>query len=286
MTEAEKLTRLQDGLGEVAKVAGTLSALAGAVMEPRNVDGAHFLTLPPNYSHKDITDLVEKAQPMRNRKSGTVCLGDVASLLAYCADQAAKEHGYIYADPDSRTITAVFNDQRGTVAGWRDHRAQFKAEYTPEFAKWLANDKRQMDQTTFAEFIEDNVADIPEPGAQLLLAVATTIQASTGISFSSQKRLQDGQTQLTYTETIEARATAASGAIQIPKDFALGLRIFKNGAGYKLTARLKFRLAGGAVKFWYELDRPERSVEDAFAGYVKTVCDESGYTVLIGAAGQ
>ena len=28
----------------------------------------------------------------------------------------------------SRTITAVFNDQRGTVAGWRDHRAQFKAD--------------------------------------------------------------------------------------------------------------------------------------------------------------
>ena len=33
---------------------------------------------------------------------------------------------------------------------------------------------------------------------------------------------------------------------------------------------------------WYELDRPERAVEDAFAGYVNTVREQSGYAVLIG----
>ena len=185
------------------------------------------------------------------------------------------------APHDFCKITAVFNDTRGTAAGWRDHRAEFKAEYTPEFYNWLRNNRQPKEQGAFAEFIEDNFADLAGDDAQTLLDVATTIQAKTNINFGSAKRLQNGQVQLTYTEDIDARAGAA-GALEIPKEFTLGLRIFKNGDGYKLRARLKYRLASGSVKFWYELDRPERSVEAAFAGYVETLRDKSGYQVLIG----
>ena len=141
-----------------------------------------------------------------------------------------------------------------------------------------------MTQSEFAEWIEDNMADIQDPGAAQLLDVATTIQATTGINFSSAKRLQNGQVQLQYTETIEARA-GATGALEIPREFTLGLRIFKNGGGYLLKARLKYRLHSGGVKFHYELDRPERSVEDAFAGYVAILREKSGYQVLLGSAG-
>jgi uncharacterized protein YfdQ (DUF2303 family) len=228
-------------------------------------------------------------QSAPRRKSGTVQLKDLDSLLLYCADQntngedvAASTSGYIYADPDARKITAVFNDLRENgVPGWRDHRAEFKAEYTPEFAKWMERNKHQFGQTEFAEFIEDNMADITAPAATALLEMATTIQAKTDINFSSSKRLQNGQVQLSYTENIDARA-GANGAMEIPKEFNLGLRIFKNGAGYKVNARLKYRLNGGTVKFWYELDRVERAIEDAFSGYVATLREQSGYVVLLG----
>jgi uncharacterized protein YfdQ (DUF2303 family) len=271
---------------ESLQVAEQLITLAGAVLAPQEIEGAHFVTLPPNYTHREVTDQVEKAQPAPNRKRGTVQVKDVDSLLRYLADQenaGDAVSAYVYADPDTRTMTAVFNDNRAG-AGWRDHRAVFKAEFTPEFETWKRNDKQPKDQGSFAEFIEDNFADIQAPAAATLLEMATTIQATTGINFASAKRLQDGQVQLQYTETIEARA-GASGALQIPKEFTLGMRIFKNGGGYLLQARLKYRLAGGGVKFWYELDRPERAVEDAFKGYIDQVRDKSGYAVLIGAAG-
>lgn len=268
---------------DAIQVAEQLITLAGAATRSEQVGDAHFVIVPERFAHKDITDLVEKARPAPSRKHGTVQVKNVDSLLAYMADQNAGDGGYVFADPDARTITAVFNDHRAG-AGWRDHRATFRAEYTPEFEVWLRNNKQPKDQSTFAEFIEDNLADIAEPAAHSLLEVATTIQATTGINFSSAKRLQDGQTQLTYTENIEARA-GAGGGLTIPKEFTLGLRIFKNGTGYLVKARLKYRLAGGAVKFWYELDRPERSVEDAFAGYVEEVRTKSGYAVLLGAAG-
>lgn len=268
---------------ETLQVAENLVALASAAFTSEQVGSAHFVTVPERYSHKDITEAVEKAQPAPSRKHGSVQVKDVGSLLQYMADQQAGATGYVYADPDKRSITAVFNDHR-QGAGWRDHRAVFSAEFTPEYETWLRNNKQPKDQTAFAEFIEDNLADIADPAAHVLLEVATTIQATSGINFSSAKRLQDGQTQLAYTENIEARA-GAGGALTIPKEFTLGLRLFKNGAGYKLRARLKYRLNSGSVKFWYELDRPERSVEDAFKGYVDEVREKGGYAVLLGAAG-
>jgi uncharacterized protein YfdQ (DUF2303 family) len=276
--------RSEAPLADALQVSLAMQAMTGAALEPREIDGAHFIIVPPNYRHEDITELVEKNQPTPSRKRGEVQLRDVASLLDYVADQAAQDGGYIYADPDSRTITAVLNDQRaGDAPGWRDHRATFKAEYTPEFANWLSHDGsgKAMGQSDFAEFIEDNLADITDPAAHQLLEVATTIAATSGINFASAKRLQDGQVQLQYTENIEARA-GVNGALTIPKEFTLGLRIFKNGGGYKLRARLKYRLGGGSIKFWYELDRPERSVEDAFGDYVTEIREKSGYRVLIG----
>lgn len=272
----------QQDTPEAFRLAEILTVLTAGALNPTKVGDAYVVNLPPGYHHQDITKLVEAAAPRPNRKQGTVELRAVDSLVQYCQDQGASTYSYIYADGDSLTITAVFNDHRD-LPGWRDHRASFKAEYTPEYQRWLSRNgvQKAMTQTEFSEFVEDNFADITEPAAQQMLEVATTIQAKTDISFSTAKRLQDGQTQLSYTETVNASA-GVNGALQIPREFALGLRIFKNGEGYKLKARLKYRLGSGTVKFWYELDRPERAVEDAFAGYIEKVRTASGYTVLMG----
>jgi uncharacterized protein YfdQ (DUF2303 family) len=269
---------------EALQLAEQLAASVAGTLAFRQHGHSTFAVLPAGYETTDLTTSIEKSSPTRYRAQGTTHLGDVDSLLAYCADQVAQERGYIYADPDARTITAVFNDQRSTLhPGWRDHRAHFAAQFTPEYTKWFSHNAKQMGQQEFAEFIEDNFTDLNGQDAQTLLNVATTIQATTGINFSSARRLQDGQTQLTYNEVIDAKA-GADGALKIPQTFTLGLRIFKNGEGYKLTARLKYRVNSGSVKFWYELERPDRAVEDAFAGYVQTVREKSGYTVLIGKA--
>ncbi|MFZ4626658.1 MAG: DUF2303 family protein [Rhodoferax sp.] len=271
--------------GEILQLSGMLTALASACTGVHESGDYMHCIVPKDFKLENISEAVEKMQPTPRRKRGLVQLKSVESLLAYCKDQDAEAEGYIYADGDKRKMTAVFNDLRAIEPGWRDHRAEFEAEYTPEFKKWLAcnGPGKSFSQGEFAEFIEDNFADITEPGAQLLLDVATSLQAKTDINFSSAKRLQNGQVQLAYTENIDARA-GVNGALEIPKEFSLGLRIFKNGEGYKLKARLKYRLNAGSVKFWYELDRPERAVEDAFAGYVQQVREQSGYTVLVGSA--
>lgn len=262
--------------------AAALVALAGAAADPQNIDGHHYVILPKDFKREDITALVEKAQPTPYRKSGTIAVHDLTSFLDYATDQAATEYGYVYADIDTRKITAVFNDAKGSPAGWRDHRCEYQAAYTPEFKKWLDKNKQEFSQGSFAEFIEDNLADLHPDFAQVLLDVATTISAKTDINFSSARRLENGQVQLTYNEVIDAKAGAA-GALEIPKVFSLGMRVFRNGPGYVIRARLKYRLHNGSVKFWYELDRIERVIEDAFSGYVDQLRTDSGYSVLLGA---
>lgn len=265
---------------EALVLAENLTRLATAAVEPTVVGNYQHVVVPNGYKVEGISEQIEKRQPAPNRKHGTVQLKDLDSLMLYMEDQAAAASAYVYADSENRKITAVFNDQRANE-GWRDHRAEFKAEFTPEFKKWAEKDRDQFTQTEFAEFIEDNMADITEPAAGALLEMATTIQAKTDINFSSAKRLQNGQVQLQYTENIDARA-GANGAMEIPKEFALGLRIFKNGDGYKLKARLKYRLHSGNIKFFFELDRVERSIEDAFSAYVTKLKEASSYRVLLG----
>lgn len=267
---------------EALTIADQLATSLAATMAPRETKGVTTVTVPDTYTLHDITEKIEKAQTHRNRKTGTATLLSLDSFITYATEQKKADEAYIYVDPDRLTITAVFNDYR-EVPGWRDHRATYQAAYTPEYKRWAEHNRKAMSQTEFAEFIEDNLADLTGNEGRSLLEVATTIQAKTDINFSSAKRLDNGQVQLGYTEVIDAKA-GSDGALTIPREFTLGLRIFKNGEGYAIKARLKYRLLSGTVKFWYELDRPERAIEDAFLGYIEQVKERTTYTVLIGIA--
>jgi uncharacterized protein YfdQ (DUF2303 family) len=258
---------------------GALTAAATAI---QSAHGTHHLVLPEGYKHVDLTSAINAAQPMPPRKSGTVALGDMTSFNAYVLDQGDQLRCYIYADPEQRTLTAVLNEHGNLDApdpGWRDFRAVYKAELTREFDKWLRHNKQPLEQEAFAIFIEDNIADVVDPSGETLLNIALTLQAKTEANFSSSRRLDNGQVSFSYTENIDARA--GSGSIEIPREFAIGLRLFKNGEGYRIRARLKYRLGGGKVKFWFELDRPEDVIEDAFKAYIEQA-RATGHTVLIG----
>lgn len=253
-----------------------LQKIGAASTALHEVGDAKFLVLPDGFKHIDITETVSKRLLHPARKQGKVELLDIDSFVAYCGYQ---ESVRVYANPDAASLIAIFNDDTPGCPGWRDHRAAYKVETSRELACWLKNNKQPMEQEAFAVFLEDNISDIVEPSGEQMLAMALTMQAKTEANFQSSRRLDNGQVQLIYTETIDARAGA--GQIEIPREFSIGIRLFKNGSGYKLRARLKYRLGGGKVKFWYELDRPETSIEEAFAEYVAKVVD-AGYLVFIG----
>jgi len=258
-----------------------MAAAANAIV---TAAGVTQMVVPDGYKAIDLTSAIEGSKPHPSRKKGTVHLGDLDSFLMYVSQQGNPETTRIFADVESRTLTAIFNDHESvpgiTNAGWRDHRAVYTAELSREFSTWLSNSGEKMDQEPFAIFLEDNIADVVEPSGDKLLTVALTLQAKNEVSFSSSRRLDNGQVQLEYTENLTTSAGGAA-AMEVPRTFAIGCRLFKGGEGYKINARLKLRVGAGKVKFWYELDRPHNAIEDAFKAYVEQA--RSGiFTLLIG----
>lgn len=222
------------------------------------------------------------------RKTGVVTVRDAASFTAYVAKHGI-EDTELWADPVSYGLIGVINahgdsDAAGNEegwAGWGDHRVVLKLAKTRAWTAWEKLDGQLLDQVTFAEHLEQRLADIVEPAGADMLEIAQTFTAKRNIQFDSSQRLASGQTQLRYHEEIEAKA-GTKGGLAVPEAFKLGLVPFEGCEGYAVIARLRHRIHDGALRIGYVLDRPEDILRAAFDDIVKAVDDGTTQTVFMG----
>lgn len=261
-----------------------IADIATAATEPAHLDlGGYYTIVAGGSLHKiDLTGDQYLNDPKRKR--GTTTVRDVASFAAYWAKHMCDNVSEVYADRAALTVTAVLNAHAPAYdqPGWGDHRVVLALTYSTAFAAWRACNGRDMSQEEFAEFLEDNRADIYTPAAAEMLEVAQSIQAVSKVDFASGFRLVDGQRRLTYTETMDAKA-GQKGELAIPAEIVLRLPIF-DGATHadQLLARFRHRLQNGQLRLSYKLDRPDDVVTQAFEGIIADVTAETGATVLRG----
>jgi len=213
------------------------------------------------------------AQPLRKR--GKIQQADPESFAAYVNQFKAV----------GTLITGTVTEQAGAFIAWLDyhqpyegapqwteHQATLSLTATPEWARWLVISGRELDQKTFAEFLEDNAVDltVPEgeagrgyPTQQELMSVASTLQIKTDVKFASSLKLANGQVQLGYVENIEA-GHGSEGKLTIPERFGLAIAPFTGTPKYLVTARLRYRGTGGKAIFRVEIERPHKIVEHAW----------------------
>ncbi|MDC5292353.1 DUF2303 family protein [Acinetobacter baumannii] len=152
------------------------------------------------------------------------------------------------------------------------HAAHFIAEKTPEFQKVEGNSGRKFSQTEFALFLEDVMPYINQPDAAVLYEIVQTLNAKTNVDFKSGIRTDNGQVQLTYNETIEARAGTA-GNLTIPEQIVFGIQVHRGGNHYALPARFRYRIKDGVITFWYDLDQLEKAIEKSMEDTVEYIRD-------------
>lgn len=246
---------------------------------PAKVDAGEMFTLvvPEGATVEkiDTEHLLDKPR----RKHGTITLRTGESLGRYVTEHKSAGSA-IFADVERRSIVAVLNDHAAD-AGWGDHRASLTLQHTPEWNRWAEKDRQMMNQTAFAELIEDGFLDITEPEAADMLELASTFEAAQQVEFRSGVRLDSGQRQLTWVETVQAKA-GVQGQVVIPAEFVLGLPPFDGCDPYRLVARLRYRIREGALSIGYVLDRPEDVIRSAFADVVKAVDGATGITPYAG----
>jgi uncharacterized protein YfdQ (DUF2303 family) len=255
------------------------------------------------FPDKSIVSL-EKYAEQPKRKRASVALEDATSFARYVREHW--EPGSVIfgrADEDGGSFAAVLDYHQVTAptqvvttaseamtladcvvgrAGWGNHRAEFALECTPEWSRWLANNRKALKQSEFAEFLEDNRADVLEPSGITLLEIAQTLQVKSEVNFRSGLRLDNGQVQLNYVEQIEGRG-GVDGSMAIPETFKLALAPFVGmSVKYEISVRLRYRQSQGKLTFEYQLDRPHKVVETAFKEIRESIEKETGAVVLLG----
>lgn len=246
-------------------------------------------TGPGEYSVKSAADLL----PAPKRKTGTLIAHDVDSYIALLKRHGSLGTCNVYLDVDYAAnkinAAAVFNDHMDGAGapGWRDFRCTFTPKFSEEWKRWTSNNKQPMEQIKFAHFLEENISDFVQPadsklpsGADLL-TFATTLSETRKVKYGSGINLQNGMVQI---EFIEEGDNGTKGKLELFREFAIGIRPFFNGDAYQLRAHLRYRIDRntGAIAFWYELQRFDRTLEDASKAIIDRIRNEAGAFVVFG----
>lgn len=236
-----------------------IAALATQAVGPQTVSGNPFLSLPPGYAVHDL----EKMLPTPTRRRGRVALRDMESFCRM-VDEQGDDHTRLYGTYDPPSFTAIFNDHLKDAPGWRDHSATYACPLSVEWKTWTGSNKKQMSQVDFAQFIEDNAPDMVTPDSASMIEIARTLEAKKQVNFASGVRLDNGETQFTFEETVQG--TAGKGRFAIPETFTIAIQVFE-GMGVaknQIRARLRYRISNeGKLTLWYDLDRPHKDLEAA-----------------------
>lgn len=246
--------------------------------------GVPFMVIPQDCKVQGLSDLIYSkfaARPHRIIQSVTV--RDVASFVAYYT-LFSDENSRIFADENSKGVLAVL-DYHAAGEGaprWGDHKLTLQLESSDEWGEWLAHNGQanKMTQVEFAEFVEDHTPDIRQPDAATMLEMARTLQAKTDVDYSSAIRLNNGQVQFTYNETV--KGTFGAGKIEIPESFLISIPVYVGSERTSLTARLRYRLASGRLSIWYDLLRYRDIARDAFRCEVKAISEQLKATIIQG----
>ncbi|MFI6534165.1 DUF2303 family protein [Nonomuraea sp. NPDC050547] len=238
----------------------------------------------------EVIDLSDKHLPQPRRKTGRVAVGDAASFIHYYKKHA-DPGSEVYVDIDHGRITAVLNAHEATpnvelldednTARWGDHQLILTLAETDAWKRWTYHDRKLIRQADFADFIDDNRADIRKPTAADMLELVQHFQTQTRVTFNSATVLANGNKRLVFTEETDAGA-GAKGQIEVPGQLELGLTPFDDSEPYVVTARFRYRIQGGALQMGYLLDNADNVRRDAVKQVVTHLQEELGVVIMRG----
>lgn len=231
------------------------------------IEGTPVLITSTHSKAVILNEMREDPQHLERSPTLTTPQAFIDYVNEFCTDSSA-----IFIDSESGVIEAIL-DYHHSPESPRNckHKARYHLPQTPEWNEWITQNGKLMSQTCFALFVEKMAPEIVSPSSAEMLEIALTLSAKTNIDFRSAKRLENGQTQIHYSENIDARA-GQNGQLEIPEKITAAIKVFKGDREtYAVDARLRYRVKDGELMFMYDLIRPERIYEDAIETIAKTV---------------
>lgn len=223
----------------------------------------------------------------------TACpaFNDMVSFVAYVNDFKDRATRLFYKQDG--TFLAVFDYHEPAAPGIEnaaaplplaarhgDHCATLALLRSPEWEAWANNSSKPMGQVEFAEFLEDNAADVVSPDITIMMAAATGLQASTNGTFKQACNLANGTVQILFDEQVNGQVAGREASI--PTEFKIGVRPFMGCDRYEVDCRFRYRARNAELKLHYKALRMEWVTETALEKIVHRVFEETGIVPALG----
>lgn len=223
----------------------------------------------------DLNPILEKYRRHPERRVGTAKIETLQSFIALVNRHKSK-HSVIFADCDlpDPAFTAVidYHEKENGNPAFLKHRVHYGFPLTEEFKEWQNNDQNEMGQGEFAAFIEERIAEIASadeverrhyadlfrttiatPSEMMMLSRGLEVSVNSGVKQAI--KLQSGEAQITFTEEHNTSVT-------VPGLFIVSVPVFLAGVPVRLVARLRYRVKGGNLVWFYQLYRVREFVRD------------------------
>lgn len=243
---------------------------------PFNVDieGVPHLAVPVSNNNaweiKDLSKFLDRPK----RITGTTKFNEPESFCTFVKDYLNKDSSlYMKADLDELTfyVVAIFNDNKRETSNWKDHRANYLPDFSPEWHDWRLYHGKKLNQVEMAEFIENHIEDIYSDkdkgvSAAEVYEAVSNLHDCRNVTFSSRVNVANGMASFAYTEK-----TGGEKKLEVPTEFLIAIPIFASGQLHSIRVKLRYRINRntGELTLWFEL----MQIQKVFKRAIDTVAD-------------
>lgn len=279
----------------VADLARKSGSQIMSISLPEKVNGLpSFVPVLVNQQTGAVTSLHDKLAPWRTkpeRKIGTARAETLASFIEL-VEHHKQDNSAIFAATDwsNPSLTAVIDYHAADAPDNGTHRIHYKFPLSEEWRAWLGVNGKAMDQVVFAEFIEDHIADLSTPdlgekqdfekmfGAPVaqpndIVMLSRGLQVTAETRVKQVVKLQTGEAQIMLEED---HKTAGGEPLVIPGVFILQIAPFFMGETTRIPVRLRYRLINGALKWTFQLYRPDRYITEQVRADLEEAAEKTG----------
>lgn len=223
--------------------------------------GAPMALVPKGWSAIPVPGWKPTVPP--DHVAGVVRMEDGESFARYVSEfKTATTQVFGSRNDAGKLVVEAVIDYHGAQGGVQfcEHRVEFEPKLAVPWVRWTAVDRKPFGQAEFAQWLEDNIADIQHPSGADLLTIINALEIDGTLTFQKAIRLQDGTVKFSF----QNEQRAKSGDIAVPSEFHLALQVFEGEPHIRVQARLRYRLSStGELKVWFELVNPHKAVDVA-----------------------
>jgi uncharacterized protein YfdQ (DUF2303 family) len=226
----------------------------------------------------DVSALFESWRTKPAAKKGVARALTLDSFIAL-ANRHKTADSAVFADTTwtKPSLTAVIDYHEAKNGGEPDnckHRVAYEFPLSEEWKAWVKTNGEAFKQIDFAAFIEDRIAELTAPTsdearyfedlfATKIATPAELVTLSRGLQVNVESRvknasvLQTGAAQIVFEEE---HRDAGGNVLKVPGLFLLSVAPFFMGEKARIPVRLRYRVSGGSILWFYQIYRPDLAV--------------------------